>query len=52
MCEICGRGGDFEILTDGSDIQEDSRIDEHVTLIRNGYSDCEHITDTSQTKVP
>ena len=33
MCEVCGRGGDFEILTDGSDIQEDSKIGEHVTLI-------------------
>ena len=25
--------GDFEILTDGSDIQEDSKIGEHVKLI-------------------
>ena len=33
MCEVCGRGGDFEILTDGSDIQEDSKIGEHVKLI-------------------
>ena len=33
MCEICGQGGDFEILTDGSDIQEDSKIGEHVKLI-------------------
>ena len=33
MCEVCGQGGDFEILTDGSDIQEDSKIDQHVTLI-------------------
>ena len=33
MCEICGQGGEFEILTDGSDIQKDSKIGEHVTLI-------------------
>ena len=50
VCDVCGRGEDFELLTDDSK-NLDNKIEEHVQLIRDGYSKCEHITNTSQTKV-
>ena len=51
VCDVCGHGREFEILMDSSDKQEETTIDKHVELIRNGYIDCEHITDVTQTKV-